>query len=50
MAGATQSEIDRLEAMYLQQFQPIQMPYQNGYVLIDAKDLCHQQFIPLHAK
>jgi hypothetical protein len=36
--------------MYMEQNQPIQMPFRNGYVLIDPNNLCHQQFIPLQAE
>jgi hypothetical protein len=35
------------QSMYLAQAQPIQMPFNNGYVLISPLNLCKQQFIPL---
>ena len=47
-AGRPETEILELWRMYYEQDQPIRMPYRNGYVLIDPKDLCHQQFVPLH--
>jgi len=36
--------------LMMNQNQPIQMSFRNGYVLIDPNDLCHQQFVPLQAE
>jgi hypothetical protein len=47
-SGWSAEEQARVRQQYYEQFQPIKMPYRNGYVLIDPKDLCHQQFVPLH--
>jgi hypothetical protein len=43
----TPAQRQYLTEQMMEQNQPIQMPFRNGYVLIDPKDLCHQQFVPL---
>ena len=48
LADPNISEDDKKWArdVYLNQYQPIQMPFRNGYVLISGTDYCIQQYIP----